>query len=228
MQIIPLTSDLSPSSKVLAQNTALCGLGVGFLFGPAAAIAAMVTNIAFSKLNDSSSEPLWLPIENRSIQKLKDYWKSGPDFFLLQIIYGIFFRILEIEQFAIVAIKQSIHSLSIVFFAYLRFSLIIPIVEGFVFRGFLQGKIRDIQVYVFGKETADSSVQKALRIGLQALIYGSCQLHAAEGILTFGLTVFTGGYLGYLKEEKKNLVESIGNHVHLNSAIGMRTCLFGA
>lgn len=230
MDVISLeTTKLSPSTKALAENTLFCGLAVGTLFGPSLAISAMATNVVLSQLNSQDTQRRWIPLEKRSIQQFKDYWPSSKHVFKLQILFGIAIGILgiTIPQVDVIAIKEAIGSITKLALVFFRFCIISPILQEITFRGFIQEKIRDIQVLI---HKTNKTTQKMVRVGLQALIYGFFQYHPSQGIYNYIIVpaaTYMGIYLGNKKEDTHTIVQGIGGHSHLNASIAARVIAFG-
>jgi membrane protease YdiL (CAAX protease family) len=99
--------------------------------------------------------------------------------------------------------------------------VIAPVIEEIIFRGFLQEKIRNIQVFVFGAKLADHKVNKVIRVGLQAIVFGLAHVRPDQaGIngIIFLITGIGGAYNGYLKEKTKTLWCSMAEHAHWNAS----------
>ena len=104
-------------------------------------------------------------------------------------------------------------------------TLIGPIFEEIIFRGFLQEKIKLFQAHIL-KVDENSSLQKTMRVFLQAVIFGLCHWHRLH---TLSLNVFfiiilsIGGMaLGEIKEQQNSLVGSMAFHSIHNTCVTTR------
>lgn len=222
-------------SWTTAVNTIACGIAVRVFFGPVVALTCMVANIAFSWLNNFHEERPWFPLDQRAVEDVKEYWKESQWLFTISAISGLLFRLLELppsNQVALVWLRNSLISPLAAIYAVFRICVIAPIIEETIFRGFLQEKIRDIQVYIWG-EKADNKVHQETRVVLQAIPFGALHYHVSHGLFNVVIILVTGvwGYLmGVQKEKAKDshLWRSIAMHSHLNTAVTTRTILFKA
>ncbi len=205
----------------------------GFLFTPIVGLTCAVANIVLAKLAQSNSETTWIPLNEKTVEEIKIPWiEDGEVFATIQIIYGIFFSIFQISvnQVAIQWMRLSTTTIWEISYVFSYACILAPIIEEIVFRGFLQEKIKDIQVLCFGKEAANSFINKIVRIALQALAFGLVHYHALQGLFNIVVVIMTGliGFSsGFLKEETNALGASISYHSLINTGVFGRVLVFG-
>jgi membrane protease YdiL (CAAX protease family) len=226
-------SDLSEKKPepdtALIQNTLLCASAVSFLFGPIAGLTCAVANVVFAQLQ---SQDRWFSsLDDKVVSQVKGIWEDH-NFFKIQLIMGIVLKCLGagINQVAIQYIKDSVGSPLKMLMVFTRVCVIAPLVEETIFRGFLQEKIQNLQVYVFGEEESNTRLHRAIRIIAQAIIFGICHYHPSQGVSNRTIMIQTGLvglYLGDIKEDQKNIWGSSFFHAYFNAAVLTRVVLFG-
>lgn len=225
-------SQYLPTQNELINSSLIC-LSAGFLFTPLIGIVCAIANIVLAKLAQASSEKTWIPLDQRTVEEIKSPWvKDGAYIATIQVIYGIVFSILQISinQVALQWIKLSTSSVWTTALVFCRVGIIAPIIEEIIFRGFLQEKIKNIQVLCFGEAAVNSTIHKMMRVALQALIFGFAHYHALQGLTNIIIILGTGLFgfgCGFIKERNDTLGESISYHSLVNSTIFARVLLFG-
>lgn len=225
MEIITsFTDKISEPHKALIKNTLATGLSVCILLNAEVAIICMVANVAFSLATQHQDEiKSWLKWDNRAVQHLKDYWKTSIPFFTIRIVVlvlqKLFFIVKHplVKQVPVAKLIQSFGNPAYAAYLIFRICVVAPIIEEIIFRGFLQEKVRNIQVMLFGPR--DTEAQKTFRIGLQAFVFGVCHLHPAQGALNVVIFLFTsilGKRCGELKEKTSTLWTPMALHAHNN------------
>jgi membrane protease YdiL (CAAX protease family) len=130
------------------------------------------------------------------------------------LIYALF-RVESYEQVAVRFLKTTLDSPVLLVFALLIILAIAPIIEEWLFRGFLQGFFRDR----FGKKTA---------IFLSSLCFSLFHLSGSQGWgnISLALSLFTFSfYLGFLYERQGTLLAPIGLHMAFNTVSSIRILL---
>lgn len=235
---MPITATYSPdvrqenASWALAGNTLACGIAATILFGPIAAACCVIANVALAKLNEQHSQGAWFPLNDKVIDQLLDYWDDSYFYFKAQIVVGIFLRVFEIvvEQVVLQYLQKALTDPLQAIDAIFKFCILGPVLEEIVFRGFLQEKLRDIQVAIWGVEQADDTIHRVIRIAIQALLFGLCHYHPAQGLFNVYTIILAGAmgvYFGIQKEDTSNLWSSTAHHVHCNTSITSRVIVFG-
>ncbi|HSX03719.1 MAG TPA: CPBP family intramembrane glutamic endopeptidase [Rhabdochlamydiaceae bacterium] len=222
-------SILTDSQKALVINTLATGVSVCFCMGMGIEIAVicMVANVALSLLSQHEDEiKSWFKWDNKAVQDLKDYWENSLPYFKFHFIALVYRRLFSPKSSGGVqtAVKIIINALQNPYYAawvIFRTAIVAPVIEEVVFRGFLQEKIRNIQLFIFGKGAADLTVHKTMRIALQALLFGLAHYRADQAGINGFIVLFTGvsgTYNGYLKEKTSTLWCPIAEHAHWNSS----------
>lgn len=220
------------ASLALAGNTILCGIATSFVFGPIVGVCCVIVNVALATLNEKNSQGAWFPLNDKVIDQLIDYWENSYFYFKAQIVVGIFLRVFEIVVDQVVlqylqnALTDPLQAIEAIF----KLCVLGPVFEEIIFRGFLQEKLRDIQVAIWGAEEADSTTHKVIRIVIQAIVFGLCHYHPAQGLFNVYIVIVAGAmgvYFGIQKEETFNLWTSSAHHVHCNTSITSRVIVFG-
>jgi len=216
--------------SLLAAKTVVIGLSALIIFGSQVAICAVVANVALSLVSRQASASDWFSWDSM-VHHLRVGVGSFPMVVASNIVMGllVWSRGPVINQVAISLLRKSLDSFRNFFRVFLHITLFAPVVEEIFFRGFLQEKIRDIQLLFFGKH-ADSLLNKIVRIFLQAAVFGWCHFdREQEGHNVFIVlgTMCSGVFFGQYKEEVNSLWASIGLHWLLNTAVSIRVLLFG-
>lgn len=216
--------------QATAQNTLLLGTAVAYLFGPAAALTCAAVNVLFSQLGEPREN--WFPLpDGKVVSQIKEIWRDNH-FFKIELVLGVALRALGVgvNQVAILAIRNSFgHPLKMLQII-ARACLLAPLIEETIFRGFLQEKMEQVQVYLVGKEEAHTDSQSTIRVLAQSILFGFMHYHPSQGKANQGIvaaTAVTGFLIGEVKEEKRNLWSTCFLHAYINSAVVMRVFLFG-
>lgn len=217
----------------LAGNTIVCGIAATFMLGPIVGVCCAIVNLALAKLNEENSQGAWFPLNDKVIDQLIDYWENSYFYFKAQIVIGIFLRVFEltVDQEVIQYLKNALTDPLQTIYAIFKLTVLGPVFEEILFRGFLQEKLRDLQVVILGVEEADSKVHQVIRIVLQAIVFGLCHFHPAQGLFNIYIVIVAAGmgiYFGIQKEDTFNLWSSSAHHVHCNTSITSRVIVFGS
>lgn len=209
-----ITPQQNSSLEAQIGNTLLTGVSAAYLFGPVVGVCCMVANVALAQLHDQKSSDFWFPLNSDTVEHLKNYWKDSGHNFKVQAVMGIVLRVLGISIYSLDALSSPHKALYFIF----QLCIAAPFLEEALFRGFLQEKIRDVQVCLFGKEGDSGKVHIITRVALQAIAFGAVHYQAVWGLFniyvvsTAGLLGFTFGFtkeIDMIREEfRKKLIES--------------------
>lgn len=204
------------------------------VMGPTIALISLTVELIFSSLsliNNYKLSSEWISSFSLSHAKKVFIWHSP--LMVAQLIGGFvssYFR-LESDQYVAKLIKEAFSkgffaSSKMVFFACVR----APLLEEIFFRGFLQDKIRIIEVTLL-KMDEDSKIAKVMRIFIQGIAFGFAHFHRMQTLsVNVGVIIFTsffGMILGSFKEEQNNLGGCIILHALHNSCVIARLFFFG-
>ncbi len=193
--------EILETNKALIQNTFAIGVASSLIFNREVAIICMVANVALSLLTQQQEKvQCWFKWNSRVVQ---EYWKSSLPLLCLSIFFNSFPK---------KHLWLTLHHPNKTIWKLFQICILAPIVEEIFFRGFLQEKIRNIQVLLSGTKSIDSTVNKVMRIFLQAYLFSIGHAHYK---LIVGLL---GGYFGYLKEKTSSLLTPIAAHAYFNAA----------
>jgi membrane protease YdiL (CAAX protease family) len=216
---------ISEPHRALIKNTIATGISVFILINAEVAIICMVANATLSLLTQNKDNiTSWLKWDNRQIQHLKNYWKNSPPFFKFNIFKLVIIKLFfiakspKVQQVVISKLIQSLANPTYAAWLIFRICIVAPVIEEVIFRGFLQEKIRNIQV-LLGSTRIDSRIQKAVRVAFQAIVFGLAHIHPAQGALNGFIFLFTGvlgAACGYLKEKTSTLWVPMAFHAHNN------------
>lgn len=214
----------------LALKTVASGAAVCYLFGAPIALYAVVANVALSILSKQASHEPWAARE-RCIENLQAGVKWWPLFLVTNVIAGviIWMRGPLVNQAAISLIREGLASFQKLARIIFRVTIVAPVIEEVIFRGFLQEKIRDIQVICFGSN-ADSPMQSTARVILQAAVFSVCHYDVLQGAsnIPILLGTFGAGFcMGEYKEMYHSLLPSMSLHWMINSVVATRVLLVG-
>lgn len=218
---------ITESQVALITNTVATGISVCILLNAEIAVICMVANVAFSLLTENQDKVTsWFTWNNKAVKDLKDYWKGSLPYFKFKLgmvlVRKIFFAAEKGQQQTVVKIFiTALQNPLVALWMAFRICILAPVIEEIIFRGFLQEKIRNFQVLVFGEKAVDKKVHKVFRIGLQAAIFGLAHVRPEQaGIngIIFLITGLGGAYNGYLKEKTSALWCSMAEHAHWNAS----------
>jgi membrane protease YdiL (CAAX protease family) len=223
LQSLPTTQSDTLFTPYVA-NTAAVGCAVAWCFGPVAGVCAAVAHVAIAQLNQNHVESYWYPLEDKTIEQLKDYWKDSSPFFITRIALSILARCLgwvkASSQMAVQWLVSSLASPWTAVTVIFQVAVVAPLVEETIFRGFLQEKIRDIQAWAWGSD-CDTLIHKVVRVALQACVFAWAHYHPSQGLFNIPIlliTGFLGVHYGALKEDVSNLWSSTASHAHFNAS----------
>lgn len=211
------------------QNSLACGAAAGYLFGPAVGLTCAAVNGVFAQYR--AQEPWFPPIDDKVIAEVKEIWDKNH-WFKINLIMGVVMRALNVSlnQVAIVYAKSAVGSPLKMLIVFARACALTPLLEEVLFRGFLQDRIKDIQIYLFGEKEAGGELQKILRIFAQAIVFGLCHSNPKHGASDRSIVIGTGTaglLLGIAKEENKGLWSPCFLHGYMNASTVARVFLFG-
>lgn len=205
---------------------ALTGLSVFVAWSLQAALIVTAVNIVLTALIPKATDNQWFKSTDcvkhiTSKENQKWYYTLVISTLVFKILWDLkiltkdFLNVSQTVGKLLQAITNPWALLTLVF----RICIIAPITEEIFFRGFLQEKIRDVQAFVTnGKH--NTSTQKTIRVGLQAIIFGLCHYGEEQGSAN-KVIVFLTGYLGYIfgkrKEKTKDLWSSMALHFSINA-----------
>lgn len=222
-----------PSDVSMTANLLMTGVAVNFLFGPVAAVAALVASVVLPKLSGNEAKP-HVPLDGRVATELAEPWKVlGMEFLKAQLVVGALLKWsgVSVNQVAIHWIRQNLSTPLKTLLCYWRVSVVAPVVEEFIFRGFLQERICDIQTLAFGAKAAASKIHTLIRVVLQAIAFGLAHYHPLQGTFNIFIvcsTALVGYYCGKMKEETGAITQSISFHSLVNTSVTTRIWMFGA
>jgi len=221
-----------PSEISQAANLLMTGVAVNFFFGPVAALAAIVASIVLPKLAGSEGKP-HVPLEKGVVSEFAKPWKElGMETVKAQLLIGALLKISgeSVNQVAIYWIRQNLSTPLKTLCCYWRVCVVAPVVEEFVFRGFLQDRICDLQTLAFGAKAAASQIQTLIRVVLQAIVFGLAHYHPLQGTFNIFIvcsTALVGLAAGMKKEETGTIAQSISLHSLVNTSVTTRIWMFG-
>lgn len=98
-----------------------------------------------------------------------------------------------------------------------------PIAEEFLFRGMIQGKLKQIQAVVVGKDHTQQDIHKTTRVGITSILFGLAHYHPLQGAANLGIMVYTGALGVFMsrraEEEEGCLAGSSAQHMLHNSLV---------
>lgn len=203
-------------------KTILTGAAVFILFGTQIAVITMIANLAIAMIFPKAMDNAWFNTKNAYKHITSETNKRL--YFYQAIAFGLSALVKREQNAKQVVIQVLIQSLANPWrLAALLFRIctVAPIIEEIIFRGFIQEKIRDIQAYIT-QGNHNTTVQKTIRIFLQAILFGLCHYHVAQGIDNVAIILATTllGYLfGTLKEKSQDLWSSMAIHGTHNTAV---------
>ncbi len=192
----------------------------------------MIVNIALSILTRDARNTDWFDTKN-AVQQIKKAFYDNMSIQNLgrQAVFG-FWEIFAKDPLFFSAAGfltvESFHcEIGVIIFVALYVMLIGPLIEEILFRGFLQDKIRDLQVLLF-HEKADVGERKLIRSFIQGLAFGACHYHPAQSFfnLFFVPQAFLFGFsCGATKEEERNLWSTLTTHSRGNAIVYTRLAI---
>lgn len=227
MQSISLseTFQISEAHANLLKNTIVTGISVCILINAEVAIICMVANAVFSLLTENEDKIQDWFKTNKAAKHLKMYWENSFPLFTVKLVMVVVYRIFGAaaaeKQTVVKILVESLKNPALAAWWIFRACVIAPIIEEIIFRGFLQEKLRNMQVFVFGPKAADSDLHKSIRVAVQAILFGLAHVRpeqAAINGIVFLFTGIVGAYNGYLKEETSTLWVPMAFHAHVNSS----------
>lgn len=215
--------EVTPSHSNLIKNTLATGICVCILTNAEVALICMVANAAFSLLvENQEAVRFWFQWDSKAVQDIKNYWANTIPWITIRIVVMFITKALfggpsgpPIQRAGRI-IVSFLQNPTFSTWWIVRSCLITPIAEETLFRGFFQEKLRNIQMFVFGKEKADSSLHKKIRIVIQALFFGAA--HFQPGLaVAVPILVLSAVYRGVLKERNVTLWTPVASHAHFNA-----------
>ncbi len=226
----------------LVANTMAVALSVGYLFGPVVGACSAVAHVAFSQMNSQKQET-WFPLNGKAFTQVKDYWQHTGHLFKISMIGGLVFRLLGGVRSPASWLQPCLANPLAAIYTIFHVVVLAPLIEEVVFRGFLQEKLRDVQMLIWGENsvngkdhTQDWAWHRTNRIALQALAFGAAHYDPLDGFFNYlvvPIATYIGSKLGRIKEgfDKKpapsNLWTNTALHAHVNAAVTSRIAVFG-
>jgi membrane protease YdiL (CAAX protease family) len=180
----------------------------------------------FIRPSSSPTEGRWFDYKNVNFQKLKSL---GIQLCIKQIAVGIIFTALGVTPFQHVAKLIATRNIRIIFLA----TLVAPITEEILFRGFLKERIEDVLYFTHRYVCSIKGETRDLISHLaQAVIFGAGHVTSAQTRLAntviFAGTTLVGLVCSFIKDKyKDSLIPSISVHAMLNSSNVLRILVFG-
>ncbi len=247
-------NDTNAAKARVVGKAVLTGVSVGIFFSSSlpttvlvaeVALAAFAAHIALTylastwsgkKLDEGNSS--WFA-KNRAVAEVSGPLRHVfPWFFGFNMVVGALISNAMkrsgktgVYQPALRLLVRSFHENYAQFFkVVLRINFIAPLIEEIIFRGFVEEKIRDIQVIVF-KGNADTLRCKLFRVALQASLFAACHFSSSLGLANIGLfagTFIFGLYAGGVGKEKDHtLWQGVIFHAIVDISVCTRVLLFG-
>lgn len=196
-------------------------------------ICSGVAFVALALLSKQLSAGSWIPLSKRNIQDcFKHFDEEFKNVFFSWYICAIIMKVATMilvkefnpessTNFHQAMAKSKLATLYALFSGCIR----APVVEEVIFRGFLQEKVRDIQVCFFG-EKADNTLNKIGRIIFQASLFGLGHYGPTQNkgtnVSHVALTFNIGLLMGYYKEKTGTLWVGIIHHFLENALVSLR------
>lgn len=176
--------------------------------------------------SSSPTEKRWLDYTHVDFQELKSF---GKILCIKQIAVGIILTAFGITPFQHVAKLIVAGNIRIILLA----TLVAPITEEILFRGFLKERTEDILYFTHRYfYPISSETQKLISNLVQAIIFGAVHMTSTQkrlaNLVIFVATGAIGLLSSYVKDKNKgSLIPSISYHAMLNSSGVLRLLAFG-
>jgi membrane protease YdiL (CAAX protease family) len=224
--------DIDPVPRIFGKAV-LSGVSVYILFGPVIAAIGMIVHLALSYITLDRGNSSWFA-SDCAVDQIKKSLPYLPTVLKVNVIFGIMAKLFGSDgarQIPLRMLLQSFYESPMKFLKiFFRISVVAPIIEEVIFRGFIQEKIGDIQTLVFKQDT-QQTICKITRVVLQALIFAGCHFHPLLGLANVPIllgTFFFGFYMGLNKEKEKNVWAGMTIHASINTVVCLRVVLIGS
>jgi membrane protease YdiL (CAAX protease family) len=220
-----------PSDRIVGKAI-LTGVSVYIFLGPVIAAVAVVAHLVLATITKDFGNVSWFA-KNHAVGEIKKAATLIPVILKVNLIFGLIVKLSSspgVHQIPLRILVRSFYESPSKFLRiFLRIIYISPVIEEIIFRGFLQEKIRDIQVILF-KGNEDSTLCKVIRVIIQSLLFACVHFHPLQGLANIPILMGTfifGFYMGLNKEREKTLWTSITIHSSINTIVCSRVILFG-
>jgi membrane protease YdiL (CAAX protease family) len=233
----PLFFEATPKSNQdysdrIAGKAILAGASVYVLFGPMIAAIAVVVHLAFSFFSEDRLHGSWFA-HNLLLKEMNEASQFIFPILKVNMIFGLFVKLTKTGGVHQIPLRMLLRSFYETPFRFLRIfsriTIIAPVVEEVVFRGYLQEKIRDVQTFLLGN-AANGTISKIVRVVIQALVFAFCHFHPLQGLSNVPILMGTflfGFYAGMQKEKKGTLWTNMTIHGSINTIVCLRVIFLG-